>query len=221
MTTAQQRLHHALDALDRTARPGPRVDGCTHCFTPAQLGALAGPPALLPNGLLHSAAAKHPTHWGDFPTLYRRLAPRVLRQLTTGRLDLDGSLVGARLYAANWREWPSADLVQAVLDAWWDTTLDHYPARPSAPETFETLTAASGSPTPWLHTWSATPTPAADTHLADTLTTWLSDGELPDLRLGFYSDLPVGPELLAWLLTLPPSRIRDDQRQLLEPTPSH
>ncbi|ROR45740.1 hypothetical protein [Kitasatospora cineracea] len=215
MTTAQQRLHHALDALDRTARPGPAVGGCEHCYTAGQLAALAGPPALVPNGLLHSVAAKGPDHWEDFPTLYRRLAPRILRQLTTGTLAVDGPLVAARLVAAAWPDWHRADLVRDVLDAWWPAALAD-PAADAA-EVLATLAVATGTLTPWLRTWAATPTPTADRHLADALDTWLHHGRLPDLRLGFHAELPAGPEITAWIATLPPRRIAPDQRCRLSP----
>ncbi len=99
MTTAQQRLHHALDALDRagTARPGPPVHGCEHCWTAEEFTLLAGPPALLPDRLLQSAAAKSADLWDDFPALYRRLTPVVLRKLTTGLSLVEGWVVATRL----------------------------------------------------------------------------------------------------------------------------
>ncbi|MFJ4678141.1 hypothetical protein [Kitasatospora sp. NPDC088783] len=214
MTTAQQRLHHALDALDRTARPGPAVGGCEHCYTAGQLAALAGPPALVPNSLLHSVAAKSPDHWTDFPTLYRRLAPRILRQLTTGTLAVDGPLVADRLVAAGWPDWHRAELVREVLDAWWPAALADPGA--DAAEVLGTLAVATGTVTPWLRTWAETPTPTANRHLADTLDRWLTYGELPDLRLGFHRDLPVGPEVAAWISGLPPHRIGEDRRYWLE-----
>ncbi|MFJ5925052.1 hypothetical protein ACIQF6_20855 [Kitasatospora sp. NPDC092948] len=219
MTTAQQRLHHALDALDtagRSSQPGPPVHACEHCWSDRDFALLAGPATLLPNGLLHSAAAKTPASWDDFPTLYRRLAPRILRQLTTGRLAVDGPLIASRLLAADWREWPHAGQVADVLDAWWSAALDRPAPTPDVPEVLETVATATGTLAPWLHTWANTPTRTADRHLADTVEGWLRWGELPGLTFGFYQELQVGAELTKWLLALPPGRIGPDRRYWLE-----
>ncbi|WP_033219474.1 hypothetical protein [Kitasatospora phosalacinea] len=214
MTTAQQRLHHALDALDRTARPGPVVDGCGHCYTPEELAALAGPPALVPERLLHSAAMKFPDHWVDFPTLYRRLAPRLLRKLTTRTLAVDGRLIASRLVAADWTSWHRAELVRDVLDAWWPATLDDPTA--NAADVLETLAVATGTATPWLAAWTETRTPTAERHITRTIDDWLHFARLPDLHLGFYRELPVGPEVAAWIADLPPRLLGEDHRSWLE-----
>ncbi|GLW57661.1 hypothetical protein [Kitasatospora phosalacinea] len=214
MTTAQQRLHHALDALARTARPGPVVDGCGHCYTDGQLAALSGPPDLVPDRLLHSVAAKGPDHWGDFPTLYRRLAPRILRQLTTGTLHVDGPLVAARLVAADWSGWQHAELVREVLDAWWSATLASHCA--NASEALETVAVATGAVTPWLAAWTEARTPTAERHLIRTVGDWLHSARLPDLRLGFYRELPVGPEVADWIAALPPHLLDEEHRYWLD-----
>ncbi|GLW75082.1 hypothetical protein Kpho02_73790 [Kitasatospora phosalacinea] len=214
MTTAQQRLHHALDALGRTARPGPAVDGCEHCYTAEQLAVLSGPPDLIPDGLLHSVAAKFPDHWGDFPTLYRRLAPRLLRQLTTGTLAVDGPLVAARLVAADWPNWHRAELVRDVLDAWWSATLADPAAH--AADVLETVAVATGTVVPWLRTWTETRTPTAERHAARTVDDWLHFDRLPDLRLGFHRELPVGPEVAAWIASLPPRLLDEEHRYWLD-----
>ncbi|MFF4340583.1 hypothetical protein ACFY00_11665 [Kitasatospora sp. NPDC001540] len=214
MTTAQQRLHHALDALGRTARPGPAVDGCGHCYTDEQLAVLSGPPDLIPDRLLHSVAAKNPDHWDDFPTLYRRLAPRVLRQLTTGTLHIDSPLIASRLVAADWTSWHRAELVRDVLDAWWPVALADPGA--SAADVLETLAVATGTVTPWLTAWSETRTPTSERHLIRTIDDWLYFNRLPDLRLGFYGELPVGPEVAAWIATLPPRLLDEERRHWLD-----
>ncbi|QKW18437.1 hypothetical protein HUT16_04580 [Kitasatospora sp. NA04385] len=214
MTTAQQRLHHALDALGRTARPGPAVDGCGHCYTPRELAALSGPPDLVPDRLLHSVAMKSPGHWVDFPALYRRLAPRLLRQLTTGTLAVDGPLVAARLVAADWTSWHRAELVRDVLDAWWCATLADPAA--NAADVLETVSVATGTATPWLRAWSETRTPTAERHLTRAVGDWLYYDRLPDLRLGFHRELPVGPEIAAWIAALPPHLLDEEQRSWLD-----
>ncbi|MGW4382193.1 hypothetical protein [Kitasatospora sp. NPDC004531] len=219
MTTAQQRLHHALDALDSaggSSRPGPPVHGCEHCWSAEDFALLAGPPTLLPDALLHRAAAKGADLWDDFPTLYRRLAPRILRQLTTGRLLVDGPLIASRLVAADWRGWPHAEQLAEVLDAWWLAALDRPAPVPDVAQTLETVATASGALAPWLRAWAATRTPTADRHLADVLEGWLRGGDLPGLEFGSHRELPVGAELTRWLLDLPPGRIGADQRYWLE-----
>ncbi|MER5888089.1 hypothetical protein ABT160_30080 [Streptomyces sp. NPDC001941] len=77
--------------------------------------------------------------------------------------------------------------------------------RHPATETESPLT--TGTLTPWLEAWAKTRTEAADLHLADALQCWLIEGELADLRLGFYEELHATPELLPWLLSLEPGRI--------------
>ncbi|MFD8599215.1 hypothetical protein ACFV1L_29840 [Kitasatospora sp. NPDC059646] len=217
MTTAQQRLHHALDALDSagTARPGPPVHGCEHCWTAEEFTLLAGPPALLPDRLLQSAAAKSADLWDDFPALYRRLTPVVLRKLTTGRSIVEGWVVGTRLATAGWRDWPEAELIGDVLDAWWAATLDRPAPSPGVLETLETAAVATGTITPWLRAWADTATRTADRHLADAVDGWLHD-RLTDLRFGLHGELEVGSELTAWLLALPTERIGADRRKSLE-----
>ncbi|MFJ8440943.1 hypothetical protein [Kitasatospora griseola] len=218
MTTAQQRLHHALDALDtagRSSHPGPPVGGCEHCWTAEDLALLSGPPDLLPNELLRRAAVKSTDLWNDFPTLYRRLAPRILRQLTAGVLA-DGELVATRLRAADWRKWPHADLVTEVLDAWWSATLEQSAPPTHVPTVLETVAATTDTLTPWLRTWADTATPTADRHLADAVEGWLHWGDVLTLKFGFHGEFEAGPELTEWLLALPPGRIPVDQRYWLE-----
>ncbi|MFD8479311.1 hypothetical protein [Kitasatospora sp. NPDC059673] len=219
MTTAQLRLHHALDALDAagsTTRPGPPVHGCEHCWTAQDFALLTGPADLVPNELLRRAAMKSWDLWDDFPTLYRRLAPRILREFSTGRLIADGPLIASRLLTARWREWPHAELVTEVLDAWWSATLEDPEPPRSVPEVLETVATTTGTLTPWLRTWADTATVTADRHLADALERWLPQGEVLDLKFGFYGELEVGAELTQWLLSLPPGRIGADQRYWLD-----
>lgn len=88
MNDARQQLQDALDALDRVFAPAPEqpfpVDGCTFCFSPADLDALAGPVDQVPEDLVPLVAAEVTDHWGDFPALYRRLTPRIVRSLAEG-----------------------------------------------------------------------------------------------------------------------------------------
>ncbi|WP_093860032.1 hypothetical protein [Streptomyces sp. TLI_053] len=73
MTRPSQQLRAALDALDTAFALPPEapfaIGGCTHCYTVAELEALAGPAHLLPDDLVHSVAFEATDHWADFPAL--------------------------------------------------------------------------------------------------------------------------------------------------------
>ncbi|MFD9793783.1 hypothetical protein ACFWXK_22880 [Streptomyces sp. NPDC059070] len=181
MTDPHQQLQDALDALDTAfaplAQPPAPVGGCTHCYTEADLEALAGPVQLVPEELLHSVAHKTPDHWDDFPGLYRRLTPRIVRLLTTDQIH--HSIVASRLLAADWRTWPRPErtALERVWHAWWRAALHTHPSTGHITEILETL----------AH--------------------WLFRGQLGDLHLGFYDELYVTPELVPWLLSLEDGRI--------------
>ncbi|AUG81198.1 hypothetical protein CFP65_6548 [Kitasatospora sp. MMS16-BH015] len=218
MTTPPQRLLLALDALDSAfapllAEPSPTVGGCTHCYADADLAALAGPAQVVPDRLISSVARMSVDHWDDFASLYRRMTPRIVRLLATGRLHLDHGLIASRLLAAHWREWPAPErqALEQVWDDWWRSTLHAYPATDPATAVLETVAVSTGILTPWLAIWAETRTEAADRHLDDALDHWIGhwpeERRLAGLRLGFYDELLVGPELVDWLLSLDEGRI--------------
>ncbi|MFE1786359.1 hypothetical protein ACFW9F_28250 [Streptomyces sp. NPDC059506] len=223
MPSPRQQLLAALDAMDRafaSEEPSP-VTGCTHCYDRQDLTALSGPVHLVPDGLVSSVAARTPGHWDDFPRLYRRLAPRIVRPVVTGRLHVDEDLIASRLVQAGWTTWdaPLADALRDVWSAWWRATLHTCPSPVPVRRTLGFVTVATDSLRPWLDAWTATRAPAADAHLADLVDDVMYEFEITDLRMGFYDEYHATAELLDWLLTDVRDRVDDarlDSPHLLE-----
>ncbi|KOG42424.1 hypothetical protein [Streptomyces resistomycificus] len=205
MSRVQRQLMTALDALDQafaSEEPFP-VAGCTYCYAEQDLVDLSGPLHRIPDDLVSAAAAEVPDHWDDFSRLYRRLVPRIVRPVVTGRFHVDEELIASRLLQAGWTTW-DASLTGALRDvwaAWWEATLHTYPSPVTAREVLSLLTVATNGLRPWLDVWTATSHPAADAHLADLIDDVLFECEVTDLRMGFYGEYHAGPELLGWLLT--------------------
>ncbi|MGW3413943.1 hypothetical protein [Streptomyces sp. NPDC000888] len=211
MIDPQHRLQDALATLDAafaplSERPFP-VGGCTYCYAETDLEALAGPVQQVPERLISSVAYKTPGHWDDFPGLYRRLTPRIVRLLIADQLD--HGLVASRLLAAGWRDWPAPErtAVEEVWHAWWRSALHTYPSAGYITYVLETLSVTAGTLAPWLAIWAETRTESADLHLSDALDDWLIEDDLADLHLGFYDELHATPQLLPWLLSLEFGRI--------------
>lgn len=154
-----------------------------------------------------------PCHRDDFPRLYRRLVPRIIRPLVAGRFHVSEELIATRLVEAGWSTWeaPLADALRNVWTAWWQATLHTYPSPVSIRDTLAVITVATGSLRPWLDTWTVTRTPAADTHLADLMDDVLCEYEITDLSLGFYSEYHATAELVEWLLTDVRDRVTDSR----------
>ncbi|MEV0189963.1 hypothetical protein AB0I39_15660 [Kitasatospora purpeofusca] len=213
MTTPSQRLRTALDALDTAFALPPEapfaIGGCTRCYTVAELEALAGPAHLVPDDLVSCVAVEATDHWADFPALYHRTTPRIVRLLTTGRLHSGFGMIASWLLAAGWRDWAPAQqqALEQVWDAWWRSTLHEYPGNEGATGVLETVAVSTGSLSPWLAVWTGTRTEAAGRHLDDALDHWLAPPGLADLRLGFRDEMLAGPELLDWLISLEEGRI--------------
>jgi hypothetical protein len=208
-----QRLHDALDALDAAFAPLSErpftVGGCTHCYGQADLEALSGPVGRVPEDLIPQVAAEVTDHWDDFPALYRRMTPRIVRLLATGRLHVDHGLIASRLVAAGWRDWAPAEqeALEKVWHAWWRSALHEYPGTDPVTSVLETISVSTGTLAPWLDIWAATRTEAADRHLRDAVLHWLFEGELAHLYLGFYDELHATPELLPWLFNTAEGRV--------------
>ena len=207
MTDPYQRLHDALDALDAVFAPLSgrpfTVGGCTRCYGQSDLDILGGPADRVPEDLIPHVAAEVTDHWDDFPALYRRMTPRIVRLLATGRLHVDHGLIASRLLAAGWRTWVPVEqeALEKVWHAWWRSALHEYPGIGPVTSVLETVSVSTGTLGPWLGIWAETRTEAADRHLRDAVHRWLLRGELADLYLGFYDELHATPELLPWLLS--------------------
>ncbi|MZF84701.1 hypothetical protein [Streptomyces sp. SID5643] len=219
MSRHQQQLASALDALDRafaSEEPFP-VAGCTYCYGDEGLAELSGPLDLISDDLLCAVAAKVPSHWDDFPRLYRRLTPRIIRSAVTGRLHVDENIIGSRLAEAEWTTWdaPLAGALHDVWAAWWRATLDSRPGPVSVRDTLSLITVATGALRPWLDIWTATRTDAADAQLAHFIDDVLVEYEITELHMGCYDEYDASAELLSWLLT--EVRGRADDARLDEP----
>jgi hypothetical protein len=71
----------------------------------------------VPDDLIALVAAEVTDRWDDFPAVYRRMTPRIVRLLATGRLHVDHGLIASRLLAAGWREW--VPIEQEALEKVW------------------------------------------------------------------------------------------------------
>ncbi|MEU6841598.1 hypothetical protein ABZ930_06940 [Streptomyces sp. NPDC046716] len=119
--------------------------------------------------------------------------------------------VATRLVEAGWSTWdaPLADALRNVWTAWWQATLHTHPSPVSIRDTLGLVTVTTDDLRPWLDMWTATRTPAADSHLADLLVDVLFEYEITDLSFGFYSEYHATAELVQWLLTEVRGRVTD------------
>ncbi|OWA06745.1 hypothetical protein B9W68_20140 [Streptomyces sp. CS227] len=207
MDPAQQQLIAALDALDLAfVDEEPfTAGGCTYCYGEENFAELSGPPHLVSEDMISAVAFEVDDHWHDFPRLYRRLTPRILRALATGRLHVDPNVVASRLLRAAWTSWPPAQ-AEALRDfwpTWWRATLHTHPdAVPvTVRDILSLITVATGTLRPWLDIWTSIWTASADAHLAEFADDVLFQAEITDLEMGFYGEYHATAELLPWLLT--------------------
>ncbi|WP_406273696.1 hypothetical protein OH779_37730 [Actinacidiphila glaucinigra] len=203
----------ALDALDRAfASEGPfPVTGCLYCYGEQDLAQLSGSLGHISDDLVSSVAAKTPDHWDDFPRLYRRLVPRIIRPVVTGGFRIDEELVASRLVQAGWTTWdaPLTEALRDVWDAWWQTSLRTHPGPVSSRTVLAVVTVATGGLSSWLDTWTGVRTAAADARLADLIDDVLFESEFTDLSMGFYGEYHATAELVDWLLTDVRDRVAD------------
>ncbi|MFE3047071.1 hypothetical protein ACFXIY_08465 [Streptomyces albidoflavus] len=207
MDPAQQQLTAALDALDLafTDEEPFTAGGCTYCYGEENFAELSGPPHLVSEDMVSAVAFEVPDHWDDFPRLYRRLTPRILRAAATDTLHVDVEVIPSRLLRAAWTTWPPAQAA-ALRDfwpTWWRATLHTHPdAAPiSAREVLSVITVATGTLRPWLDIWTSIWTASADAHLAEFVDDVLVESEITDLEMGFYGEYHATAELMDWLLT--------------------
>ncbi|MCC3775745.1 hypothetical protein [Streptomyces sp. UNOB3_S3] len=211
MTDPHQQLQDALDSLDAAFAPRAElpvaVGGCTYCYSEADLEALAGPLHEIQEDLISHVSIQTPDHWEDFPGLYRKLTPRIVRLLIAD--ELIHNMVASRFLAAGWRDWttPERAALDNVWHTWWRSFLHTHPSTGNVTDVLETLAVTAGTLAPWLTTWARTRTETADLHLSDALDWWLFEGKLADLHLGCYDEVHATPELLPWLLSLEDGRI--------------
>ncbi|MFL5997593.1 MAG: hypothetical protein ACJ736_25310 [Streptomyces sp.] len=167
------------------------VGGCTYCYGKEGLAELSRPLHLIPDDMVSAAAGEVPSHWDDFPRLYRRLVPRIIRPLVFGQFHVSEELIATRLVEAGWSTWdaPPADALRNVWTAWWQATLHTHPSPVSIRNTLGLITVATDSLRPWLDIWTATRTPDADAHLADLMVDVLC-GEGVPLQRGHRNHRP-------------------------------
>ncbi|MGG7609932.1 hypothetical protein ACQ5JZ_11070 [Streptomyces sp. ZG43] len=207
MDPVQLHLTAALDALDLAfVDEEPfTAGGCTYCYGEENFAELSGPPHLVSEDMLSAVAFEVDDHWHDFPRLYRRLTPRILRAVVTGRLHVDPNVIASRLLRAAWTTWPpaQADALRAFWPTWWRATLHTHPDAVPATvrEILSLITVATGTLRPWLDIWTSTWTASADAHLAEFVDDVLCESEITDLAMGFYDEYHATAELLPWLLT--------------------
>ncbi|NJA60354.1 hypothetical protein [Streptomyces sp. NEAU-H3] len=203
-------LLSALDALDAAfaAEPALPVTGCAYCWGEEYFAELSGPLDALSEETILGVAMEVSDHWNDFPRLYRRLTPLLVRRAVLGgEHGVPADVVASRLREAGCLEWAPGltDALRAVGAAWWRAVL-HGEVRgaggnPDAGEALGVLTVASGTVRPWLGIWAATRTPYADALLAEYI------AQLPysvgDLGDGWWDGDPRHDprrEVAAWLL---------------------
>ncbi|MEU6440497.1 hypothetical protein [Streptomyces sp. NPDC047046] len=167
MTPYRHALLSALDALDAAfaKEPAFTVEGCTHCWGEEDFAELSGPLDAICEATIQGVAMEVPDHWRDFPRLYRRLTPLLVRRAVLGGGDgVPADVVATRLREAGCLHWAPelAGALRAVGKAWWRTVLHGEGGDLSADEVLNVLTVTSGTVRPWLGTWAATRTPYAD-----------------------------------------------------------
>ncbi|MFJ5092572.1 hypothetical protein [Streptomyces sp. NPDC088674] len=163
-------LLSALDALDAAfaAEPALPVTGCAYRWGEEYFAELSGPLDALSEETILGVAMEVSDHWNDFPRLYRRLTPLLVRRAVLGgEHGVPADVVASRLREAGCLEWPPGltDALRAVGVTWWRAVL-HGQVRgaggnPDAGEALGVLTVASGTVRPWLGIWAATRTPYA------------------------------------------------------------
>ncbi|MER5424330.1 hypothetical protein [Streptosporangium roseum] len=189
-----------LDEVDRVFAAVPPLDrevgGCAHCHAEEDLRLLGGDPAAMSDELVGSFMRKVVDHWdGDqYPLLWRRLMPRVLRYLASAAPGGDpaGELRGLASYGAGFTGWPAherAAAEQAFAALLAAALTDGRPAERVA-ELVEGLAHATEDLRPWLDRLAGLPGHEADAGLVrlachwstallweEDLFTWWYDGD--------------------------------------------
>jgi hypothetical protein len=219
-----ERLARAVERLDavfgpRRDRIGP-VDACSHCFSAEDLRVLAGPVDEIPERLFCSALMDWGSTMDADVGLWRRLAPRTLREMAEQRLHIDESWMARKFGEAQWREWPEheREAVSEFCEAWFATVLTAS-ASPAVVDVLPFVAVMYGEVAHWLDRWAATPGPRADHQLAHLAAWWLPDLLGGQLDVSFSGELPdISAELSAWLVAQAPARLSEGD---MEPTDAY
>ncbi|GAA3090705.1 hypothetical protein GCM10017562_72080 [Streptomyces roseofulvus] len=210
-----RRLDEALTGLTDTFRgmaAHPDEHNCAcHWGSAQELALLKTPDVRLDADLLRRTW--HATDWTHRGSVLRRILPQFATALADGSVDTASDLESAgRAFAmSGWRAWPAEQTaaVEEFLHAWWAHTLaDPTPAVP-AHHVLLLTAEATGTLTPWLATWEATPTPEADRHLAEAVEHWAYDLLADQLPWSAWAaEEETRAELTAWLVRHAPARLR-------------
>jgi hypothetical protein len=159
------------------------VDGCTHCYSQADLALLGGDPALVPDDLVGAFAREALDHWDadQYVLLWRGLAPRILGLLATS----PDSMLLHGLVPARFTTWPAAEQT-AVLDTL-RSTLSRALSQP--PGVLAELIYAAAHATHDLTPWLA---------FLDTLTGPEADAAIAGLARYLAGDIARGSEPTLW-----------------------
>lgn len=218
------RLAVALLALERAF--GPRWDriapihACSHCFDPEDLAVLAGPVAEIPDRLFLRAVGKWGTTMDAQVPLWRRLTPRILRQMAERSLHIDATLIAQSSARPPGATGPAEEssAVGEFCEGWFEAALTA-PDGPSAVEVLPFVAVMYQDIGHWLAAWSATTGRRAQEQLASLARWWLPELLNGELDISFSADLPdIAAESTAWLLAETPSRLREEDLSADEPT---
>lgn len=163
------------DAFANVPRVG-RVEGCTHCYTQAELGLLGSDPALVPDHLVARFAREAADHWSEsqYSVLWRGFAPRILRTLPA---DPYPSWLLRGLASARVPDWPATqqaalrDTLRAMIA---HAVADSVPADGMA-ELIYAAAHADSDLTPWLDHLDTLSGAAVDAAIAELARHWAED----------------------------------------------
>ncbi|NEA53380.1 hypothetical protein G3I60_04185 [Streptomyces sp. SID13666] len=196
---AQRRLY---EVFGQVARP-ERIEVCPHC-SDADLGCslLKEPVSAIAAADLAGYAAKAITTWGGAGDL-RYLLPRMLECVVAGAADFpDPEIVLGKLALADWHHWPAeeARAIDDFLHAWWETTLEQYPAPQPVGTVLCSIAAAGIDLDPYLRAWSPLDGDDSIRHLYDFLATDVDWSPDPQLTNAFWNGESVAyRQVLTWI----------------------
>lgn len=213
---AARRLDEALHGLADTFRgmtAHPDESNCAcHWGSADELARLKTPDAELDPDLLRRTWQA--LDWTYRGAVLRRILPQLAAALVVGGAGTaagDLESVSRAFAMSGWREWPAEQTtaVEEFLHAWWAHTLtDPTPAVP-AHHVLVLTAEATGTLTPWLAAWEATPAPEAARHLAEAVDHWDDDLLADRLPWSAWEDEEeMCAELTAWLVRHAPARLR-------------